>query len=432
MDKARDDPPLGLPAPRLGNLSREVRASWRRCLAWFPEPAKATTNVVLAGSGLRDYRESHPLSAVMPVLRRLLVDASANSDIIVAVGDAEALLLWVEGAPEVRRRAERIGFQAGADWSESAVGTAAPGTALFLGRGVQVMGQEHFSPEVRRWSCTAVPIHDPATGDTIGVVDLTGGPQAVAPHALPLVRAAVAAAEAELTVQRLRGLTAQAPVGSGTSAVLPAPRGAGGSSIAARGAGAELRVLGRDTGILVQSGVETTLSLRHTEILLMLARHPAGLRLEELLDLVNPDASVVTLRAEMARLRRMLEACAPRYVPRSRPYRLPTALATDADLVMEQVERGRHRAALSAYAGPLLPTSRAPGVERLRARVSGTIRDTILESGSVDALLQFLELADAGSDADAWLAALRRLPARSPKRARIVRHLEWLEQEYGG
>lgn len=35
-------------------------------------------------------------------------------------------------------------------------------------------------------------------------------------------------------------------------------------------------------------------------------------------------------------------------------------------------------------------------------------------------------------DADAWLAALRRLPARSPKRARIVRHLEWLEQEYGG
>ena len=37
----------------------------------------------------------------------------------------------------------------------------------------------------------------------------------------------------------------------------------------------------------------------------------------------------------------------------------------------------------------------------------------------------------ADTDAEAWMATLRRLPPRSPRRDRIVRHLEWLETEYG-
>ena len=36
---------------------------------------------------------------------------------------------------------------------------------------------------------------------------------------------------------------------------------------------------------------------------------------------------------------------------------------------------------------------------------------------------------EAHTDADAWLATLRRLPARSPKRVRIIEHLEWLDRE---
>ena len=46
-----------------------------------------------------------------------------------------------EGA-ETLRRAEHMDFVEGADWSEAAVGTSAPGTALASGRGVQIAGAE--------------------------------------------------------------------------------------------------------------------------------------------------------------------------------------------------------------------------------------------------------------------------------------------------
>ena len=94
--------------------------------------------------------------------------------------------------------AEAMAFVPGADWSERAAGTSAPGTALALGRSVQIVGAEHFNTTVRPWSCSAVPVRDRTTGTIIGVVDLTGGADAVGPAALPLLEATVAAVEAEL------------------------------------------------------------------------------------------------------------------------------------------------------------------------------------------------------------------------------------------
>ncbi|GAB94869.1 transcriptional regulator of acetoin/glycerol metabolism [Kineosphaera limosa] len=396
----------GIAAPRADRAPDVVRASWDRSLARLRVPDQAVAEVVFDGADLAGYREAHPLAAAMPVVRRLLVQPCTDSGIIVAVGDARGRLLWVEGDAGALRSAESMVFAPGADWSEAVVGTSAPGTALILGSGVQITGSQHFSPLVRGWHCTAAPIRDPDTGDVLGVVDLTGGAEAVGPHALALVGAAIAAAQAELALQRLRGL---AP------AAVPDT--------------AQLRVLGRDTGLLIDGGRTIALSLRHTEILVMLARHPDGLRLEELAALVNPEASVTTLRAEMVRLRRRLEAEAPAWVPQSRPYRLAAPLASDADQVLEHTGRGWHRAALEAYAGQVLPPSEAPGVRRLRAEVSGALRDTVVGAGSVEAMLAYLALPEAQTDADAWLTTLRRLPPRSPRRDRIVRHLEWLESE---
>ena len=68
-----------------------------------------------------------------------------------------------------------MNFVPGADWSERGAGTNAPGTALALDRELQIRGSEHFSRVVQPWSCTAVPVHDPATGALLGAIDLTGG-----------------------------------------------------------------------------------------------------------------------------------------------------------------------------------------------------------------------------------------------------------------
>ena len=111
----------------------------------------------------------------MPVIRRLLVESAADAGLLVAVSDAVGQLLWVEGSPSMRSRAEAMHFVPGADWSEISAGTNAPGTSLALDRPVQIFGAEHLARQVAPWSCSAAPIHDPDTGAVLGVLDLTGG-----------------------------------------------------------------------------------------------------------------------------------------------------------------------------------------------------------------------------------------------------------------
>jgi transcriptional regulator of acetoin/glycerol metabolism len=113
------------------------------------------------------------------------------------------VLLWVEGAHALRSNAEAMNFVEGARWSEDCAGTNAPGTALALDRPVQVFAAEHFSRIVQPWTCSAAPIHDPVTGESSRIIDLTGGYQIGSPHARALVQATVAAAESELRLLAL-------------------------------------------------------------------------------------------------------------------------------------------------------------------------------------------------------------------------------------
>ncbi|WP_431220780.1 GAF domain-containing protein [Leifsonia xyli] len=394
-----------------------VDASWRRAEQARLDPECVSAPVVLEGPSLEDARRAHPIAAALPVIRRLLVqDAEPDSRVVVAVGDAHGRLLWVEGDPVLRRRAERMLFVPGAAWAEGDVGTSAPGTALAIGNGVQIRGSEHFAYDVKPWSCTAVPVRDPESGDIIGVVDVTGEDQVAAPHVLRLVEATVAAVERELLIGRLRD----------AAAGRRAPR-----KDRSRRAGevAQLRVLGRDTGELTGSaGRQGTLSARHSELLALLAWHREGLSAERLAELVYGDArSAVTLRAEMVRLRRALGAIAPELGPLTRPYRLAAPLETDLGAVVDLQRRGAHRAAVAAYGGGPLPGSASPGLEELREEVVARLREALLESASAELLLAWAETDRGADDAEIWRAALQALPPQSPRRAMVVAHLMALE-----
>ncbi len=126
---------------------------------------------------MAEARATHPLAIAMPVIRRLLVEEAAEAGLLVAVSDAAGQLLWVEGDSVLRAQAETMHFLPGADWSEDSAGTNAPGTALALGRPVQIFGPEHVLRRVTPWSCSAAPIREPDTGAILGVLDLTGGPE---------------------------------------------------------------------------------------------------------------------------------------------------------------------------------------------------------------------------------------------------------------
>ncbi|MFJ6535495.1 GAF domain-containing protein [Paenarthrobacter sp. NPDC091711] len=410
----------GVPEDIIG-LRRLVRESWQRSASFQANPDVAEAPLAMDRDELEECRRQHPLATIMPVIKKLLVQPSHDSGLLVAVGDDVGRLLWVDGDPVMQRRAEGMMFVAGADWSEASVGTSAPGTALALDRSIQISGAEHFKRSVHPWSCTAVPFHDPDSGAVLGVVDITGTETAVAAHTLSLVEATVAAAQAQLRIERL----------TLAAAVKDKPRRR--NSAAASGHVLyrnSLQLLGRDQALLSIDGRTVSLSARHSEILAILSSHPAGLSAEDLCTQLYPgDGSAVTLRAEMVRLRKVIHELSPDAVPESRPYRLPVELLPDSGQVLSCLQRGAHRIALEIYKGGLLPRSEAPGVVQLRERVSHLLREALLSDGSVDSLLKYAELPEAKYDVDLRLAVLKLLPPRSPKRASVVADLERIETD---
>ena len=418
--------PAGVRVPGLRSL---VEESWQRSVQFRANPDNPEAPLAMDREELDEYRRQHPLATIMPVIHKLLVLPSHDSGLLVAVGDEVGRLLWVEGDAVMQRRAEGMMFVAGADWSEASVGTSAPGTALAVGRSIQISGAEHYKRSVHPWSCTAVPFHDPDSGALLGVVDITGTESAVAPHTLSLVEATVAAAQAQLRVERLQLAAARqaAPARRRTAASTARTASAAGSGSLYRNS---LQLLGRDQALLSIEGRTVALSARHSEILALLSVHPDGLSAEELCTLLYPgDGSSMTLRPEMVRLRKVLQQLSPEAVPGSRPYRLPMDLMPDSSQVLNCLQRGAHRIALEIYRGAVLPRSEAPGIVDLRDRVSSLLREAVLTDGSADALLKYAELPEAKDDVGVRTAALKLLPPRSPKRAAVVADLERLETE---
>lgn len=207
------------------------------------------------------------------------------------------------------------------------------------------------------------------TGQLLGALDVTGGDHVASPHMLTLVRAAAAAAEAELRWQRLRALPEKV-----TRRTLPDP------SPPPRCAA--LEVLGRDRAYLSLPGRQVELSLRHSELFFLLTEAALvgqGRTAEQLMLELHGTAPAVTIRAEMSRLRRVIG----QDVLASRPYRLIRAVDSDLARVGQLLERGAHRQALDTYRGPLLPTSTAPHVVVLRARLVARIREALVSHGHV-------------------------------------------------
>jgi hypothetical protein len=193
---------------------RLVARSWQRVRAQGVDPDVGNPRGPVAAEELERRRVSSPLQRVLPELRAALTSVADDASHIMVVTDADGVLLWREGSAQVRHRADGLGFTAGADWSEGSVGTNAIGTALAEGAPVQMFAAEHFVRSHHVWTCTACPVHDPRTGELLGVVDVSGPVHTVHPTTVALVSTAVKLAEASLwrqhesRLEALRGLAA--------------------------------------------------------------------------------------------------------------------------------------------------------------------------------------------------------------------------------
>jgi hypothetical protein len=446
-----------------GDVRRVVAESWKRSLAAGVAPEADGAPLVYEHEQLEAARERSPVAPAIEILLATLSSLGVDAQHVIAVADADANLLWVTGDPATVSEAQAMRFQEGAAWAEASAGTNAVGTAAALDHAVQIFSAEHLVAAVHPWTCAAAPIHDPASGQLIGVVDLTAELRSAHPHTLSL--AALAAREVETVLRRIGEERAarlrerwEAAIAGRRSATMlvdadgrvlaargvfeppermPAPTPAGGEVVSADGRAWEserlagggtvlwlrrrplrpprlkLRLLGRPGYARLAEGVQER-GLRSLEILSMLAMHPEGLTAEQLaLALYGERGKAVTVRAQVHRLRAHLGG----RVLETQPYRLSAVLDADWLTVQRLVSEGRVGEALEAYRGPLLPASDAPAIREARVLLDESLRRCVLTSCDPELLRRWLAHQSGADDLAAARALVAVLPAGDPRRA---------------
>ena len=162
--------------------------------------------------------------------------------------------------------------------------------------------------------------------------------------------------------------------------------------------------------------------------MVLLSRHPEGLSADHLAMLLDDkDLDVVTIRAEMSRLRKVVGS---EFIA-SRPYRLTAPLASDLGAVFDALAAGDVASALDGYGGPLLSQSVSPAIARLRTELATSLRSAVIATGSVELLSRWLELPEGRDDRDGWRILHDSAESRPIIRAQARGHLAGLDFELG-
>lgn len=344
-----------------------VSRSWSRMLSLGLAADGVNTRDSVPLDEVTRRRRASPLRLVVEDLGQVVGATADTANMLLVVTDADGIILWRVGSPAVRRRADTLGFTEGAVWTETRVGTNAIGTALAEAAPVELLAGEHFEQGQHPWYCTASPVHDPRTGELLGVIDVSGPALTLHPAIGALVETGRRLVESELWrhhqqgLDRLRRTAEPVVTGVGGPVLLVDDDGwvahsagvASGARIAAPSEGQILAVPGlgaclperlaegwlvrpADTARQVRLELELghapmlrmasgdvgwvrTVTPRHAEILVHLnTAGLSGLSAEALSRALYGDAEhLVTVRAEVSRLRRLLGA-----IVDTRPYRL--------------------------------------------------------------------------------------------------------------
>jgi transcriptional regulator of acetoin/glycerol metabolism len=178
-----------------GGIDASLVDSWRRCLALGVDPAPRSCWDFVPMKQLE--RFTSVLDKVSPDILDTTYSAIQGKDLLITITNAEGRVARTCGDKDILRRAYKLNFGPGANWSEKSVGTNAIGTALATGQPMQVFGEEHFCRSHHSWSCTAAPIYDPH-GSVWGSIDISGEKSADHSMSLSLVLQAARAMEQRL------------------------------------------------------------------------------------------------------------------------------------------------------------------------------------------------------------------------------------------
>ena len=102
------------------------------------------------------------------------------------------------------------------------------------------------------------------------------------------------------------------------------------------------------------------------------------------------------------------------------PYRFVGHVESDLGRVRALLERGAIQEAAELYAGPLLPHSDAPGIERERQALEGWIRHAVMTCDDREAVWAWVQTPSGREDAAAWRQVLLAMDFRDPRRSQAA------------
>src|SRR5580692_2335376 len=108
-----------------------------------------------------------------PVLRHLHEQLDGQPISIILTDAAGMVLTRMTADHDLERHLDGVKLAPGFSYAEERVGTNGIGTALESGGPAHVFGHEHYAEHLEGFGCAGVPIHDPVSGKTVGVIDLT-------------------------------------------------------------------------------------------------------------------------------------------------------------------------------------------------------------------------------------------------------------------
>jgi sigma-54 dependent transcriptional regulator, acetoin dehydrogenase operon transcriptional activator AcoR len=165
-------------------VRKPILASWWRSRQWNV----AADHIELAYLHEPDLETTLARSAD-PVLRHLYEQLDGQP-ISIILTDANGLVLArLTADHDLERALDRVMLAPGFSYAEARVGTNGIGTALESGGPAHVFGHEHYAEHLEQFGCAGVPIHDPVSGKTVGVIDLTCWRKDADPLMLSLVKA---------------------------------------------------------------------------------------------------------------------------------------------------------------------------------------------------------------------------------------------------
>ena len=165
-------------------VRKPILASWWRSRQW----QVAADHIDLSYLHEPDL-ETRLVRSAEPVLRRLREQLDGQP-ISVILTDANGLVLdRLTADHDLERALDSVMLAPGFSYAEDRVGTNGIGTALEAGGPAHVFGHEHYAEHLEQFGCAGVPIHDPVSGKTVGVIDLTCWRRDADPLMISLVKA---------------------------------------------------------------------------------------------------------------------------------------------------------------------------------------------------------------------------------------------------